>query len=313
MGGTGDQTTEWTQKGDNEPWGFGIDKNLLAYGAGGGATNQTPPEYPELYRDMMFLLLVAGLAVLVVAPLFPLSYSSGPMERVAGWVLGLVLTPCVLLVLYILHSGYVQAMGQGARISKDGLEVQRTVFQRLLTDRPAVYPLSWIAKAHPRRFPTTKREFGEIALTSGDKFLISMRVYQQVIENVPLIKVDENEYRNANPVSPANPPRLLMGRAAMSLAAYIFTGIVISAYVAATFDMKRIQGLVAAVRDWLFVGGGVMCILQSLMSFEFRRTGESAGDDAVFVREKNIYMLSVLFIGLFFVGIWYVMFRVFPP
>ena len=296
-------------KDEPQSWGYGFDRNPLHLGSGSGP-GQMPPEYPELYRDIIVMIILAGLALMVIAPLAPLSYTSSPMERAAGWMIGIGLTPCVLLILYITHQGYVQALSQRAHLSENGLEVERTIFQRLLSDRPATYPISWIKKAHLRRFPTTPTEFGEVALTSGDLFLISKETYQQILAKVPLKQIAENEYENAETVIPEKPLRLSKGRLAISLALYLFVGFFTSYVLASTLDMRQIQRLIVNVRDFFFIGGSLLFMAQSVISFQFRRAGGSDGIQDARIREKNIYMMAVFIACLIIISFYYVMFHV---
>jgi len=262
---------------------------------------------------MIFVLLIIDWAIMVIVPLGALSYDSRPWERAYGTVAAMIIALTFLPMIPLVHQGYVQALSRGASLSENGLEIERTPFQKILTNRPAAYPLNWVKRAHLRRFPFDVEEIGEVALTTGDKFLVNKGTFQKLMARLPLRQLAVNEYENPEAVLPDEPFRINNGRFAFLALAYLPTGFLVSYALSLMLDMAQIQRLLRYTLEAFIYGVAIMFLAQAVLLYQFRKPSDPDGIQNKLVKERNEVMIVVVITSLFMIVLFTLLFHVFPP
>jgi len=161
-------------------------------------------------------------------PLFP--EPKAVSLTIAGFIIAILGVP-VARGLSFRHREYRKGLTKKARLASDGLEIPRTLHQRMFTDKPLVFPLGWVLRVTSVKPSGEEAPYTKVDFSFGESYDLSGELGPKLVAAVPLFPAGENVYENAVPDVLERPPGLRPGKVLGIAAIFVLTNAIIGGLV----------------------------------------------------------------------------------
>jgi len=160
-------------------------------------------------------------------PLFPAPKAvSVPVAFAILAMLGVL----VARALMFRHREYRKDLARKARLASDGIEIPRTLYQRMFTDKPLVIPLGWVFRVTLVKPPGDGAPYTKVDLSFGESYDLPEEIGPKLVGAVPLDAAGEGIYENPRPDIPERPPGLRMDNVVSISAIFVLTNMLIGTF-----------------------------------------------------------------------------------